>query len=77
MTTVPQFARRRNRDSSIDSICTKCFLTIASVTTSEEDLAAYEKKHICEDYGELGRVHADSPNRTNGLSRQHTSLATN
>jgi len=68
MTTFPQFVRRQNRDSSIDSICTKCFLTIASVTTSEKDLAAHEEKHICDPYGEFVRMHAGSQNRTYGAT---------
>jgi hypothetical protein len=77
MTTFPQFVRRRNRDSSIDSICTKCFLTIASVTTNEDDLAAHEEKHICDPYEGFSRMHADSQNRTNGATRQHTDLQAN
>ena len=77
MTTYPQFVKRRNRDSSIDSICTKCFLTIASVTTSEDDLAAREEKHICDPYEVLGRMHADSQNRTYGDRRQHANLQAN
>jgi hypothetical protein len=47
MATYPKFARRRNRDSSIDSICTLCFQTIASADR-EEDLVHREEVHICD-----------------------------
>jgi hypothetical protein len=47
MATYPKFARRRNRDSSIDSICTQCFQTIASADR-EEDLLHHEESHICD-----------------------------
>jgi hypothetical protein len=41
------FPHRHNRDGSFDSICTKCFVTIASAQTDAE-LAVYDKKHICD-----------------------------
>ena len=50
MTTFPPFARRRNPDSSIDSICARCFRTVASTTGSEEELDADEKSHVCDPY---------------------------
>lgn len=52
MATYPKFARRRNQDSSIDSICTQCFQTIASAD-NEGDLLQHEEKHICDPYGEF------------------------
>ena len=41
------FPHRRNRDGSFDSICKRCFQTIASCM-SETALAAAEKEHMCE-----------------------------
>jgi hypothetical protein len=75
MTTIPPFARRRNKDSSIDSICTKCFQTIASLAC-EDDLAAHEQKHICDPLGEFVSWRAYSPNRTDGVGRQPANLQT-
>jgi len=49
---TPAFVRRQNKNSLIDSICTKCFLTIASAG-SEEELVAHEEKHVCDPYGEF------------------------
>lgn len=76
MTSFPPFARRRNKDSSIDSICTKCFQTIASVAY-EDDLAAHEQKHICDPLGEFVSWRAYSPSRTDGAKRQPTNLQVN
>jgi hypothetical protein len=47
MTTFVSFARRQNHDSSIDSICTKCYQTIASSDNADE-LAAREENHQCD-----------------------------
>lgn len=47
MTPVPPFARYRNLNSSIDSICTECFRTIATANSIEE-LASHEEKHTCD-----------------------------
>jgi hypothetical protein len=66
MTTFPPFARRRNKNSSMDSICTKCFLTIASAG-SEEELVPHEEKHICDPYGEFSDAFYDSDMRTHGV----------
>ena len=49
MSTFPPFARRRNRDSSIDAICTRCFRTIASAS-SDEELVPHEEKHLCDPF---------------------------
>lgn len=59
MITFPPFARRRNQDSSIDSICTKRFQTIASAAC-EDDLAAHEREHVCNPLGEIVSRQADS-----------------
>ena len=47
MTTFVSFARRQNHDSSIDSICTKCYQTIANSDNADE-LAAREENHQCD-----------------------------
>src|ERR1700677_4932872 len=41
-----RFPPRHNRDGTIDSICTRCFETIAT-TTDESDLQKPEESHIC------------------------------
>jgi hypothetical protein len=66
MTTFPSFARRRNINSSIDSICTKCFLTIAS-EDSEEELVAHEEKQVCDPYGEFSAMCFNPDERTRGI----------
>jgi hypothetical protein len=63
MTYIYSFTRRWNRDSSIDSICTKCFRTIASAN-SEDELARRENKHVCHPNGEFIRADAASHQRT-------------
>ena len=54
MSSFITFARRRNHDSSIDSICTKCYQTIAS---GEDDftLTSAEENHSCDPNAELDR----------------------
>ena len=66
MTAIPAFARRRNRDSSIDSICTRCFQTIATALR-EEDLLIHEEKHICEPYWDFGSVDFNPDLRTHDV----------
>lgn len=46
------FPQRRNPDGSFDSICTRCFQTIAS-GKSEPELAKMNLAHVC-DAGVLG-----------------------
>jgi hypothetical protein len=45
-TPRPAFPHRHNRDGSYDSICVKCFATIATERI-EEMLAESEQKHVC------------------------------
>jgi hypothetical protein len=45
-TPRPAFAHRHNQDGSYDSICVKCFATIATERV-EEMLAESEQKHVC------------------------------
>jgi hypothetical protein len=66
MTIFPTFARRRNQNSSIDSICTKFFLTIASAS-GEEELVAHEEKHVCDLYGEFSSMWFDPESRAYGV----------
>jgi hypothetical protein len=74
MTTSTSFIRRRNKNSSIDSICTKCFLTIASVG-SEEELVAHEEKHVCNPYGEFSNsAFYESDMRAQGVRRQQHNI---
>jgi hypothetical protein len=42
----PVFPHRRNADSTFDSICIRCFQTIAT-SHSEADLKAGEDAHVC------------------------------
>ena len=44
---VSTFPHRHNPDGSHDSICTRCFVTIAK-TPLEADLEELEKAHVCE-----------------------------
>jgi hypothetical protein len=45
-TQDPFFPHRLNEDGSYDSICTRCFATVASARTLEE-LHARDKEHTC------------------------------
>jgi len=47
MNTLGPFARRRNRDRSVDSICTKCYRTVASADR-ENELIPHEQSHECD-----------------------------
>ena len=46
MTSFVSFARRENRDASVDSICTRCYQTVAS-SPGMNDLAVAEESHVC------------------------------
>ena len=52
MTISIPFARRPNHDASIDSICTRCYQTIASAY-SPGDLEIHERTHRCDPNGEF------------------------
>ena len=43
----PFFPHRRNKDESFDSICLKCFATVARAN-SESELEQYDKLHVCD-----------------------------
>jgi hypothetical protein len=44
--TAPFFPHRRNKDGSFNSICLKCFATVASHMT-EEELQEKDNNHVC------------------------------
>jgi hypothetical protein len=46
MEILASFARRLNRDSSLDSICIRCFQTVATART-ESALVVADQDHIC------------------------------
>ena len=48
MASVLSFHHRHNDDSTWDSICRNCFLTMATVY-NEDDLAMHECNHDCGD----------------------------
>jgi hypothetical protein len=47
MTSFISFAHRRNRDSTVDSTCTRCYQTIAS-GPSISSLTSAEANHLCD-----------------------------
>ncbi len=52
MTSFISFAHRRNRDSTVDSICTRCYQTIAS-GENDSSLTSAEVNHSCAPNAEL------------------------
>lgn len=44
---LPPFTHRHNKNLSHDSICTRCFMTVATSVT-EEDLTPHEEAHVCD-----------------------------
>jgi hypothetical protein len=47
--THPHFPHRQKDDGSFDSICTVCFVMVASVI-DESELALHEEAHICDPF---------------------------
>ena len=47
MAESPKFAHRSNLDGTTDTICRRCFATVATVYDIGE-LFRYEQKHICD-----------------------------
>jgi hypothetical protein len=45
--TFRTFPHRHNRDGSFDSLCLKCFATVAN-TPTEGELKAHDKIHACD-----------------------------
>lgn len=71
------FARRRNRDSSIDSIRTGCYQTVASSQREKErerELAVAEEVHVCNPNRAYASQHADSLQEPSRLSTRMSFL---
>jgi len=56
MTSFISFARRKNEDSTIDTICMRCYQTVASAA-NETTLENAEQIHICDPNGEFSFPH--------------------
>jgi hypothetical protein len=50
----PDFPHRRRPNGTFDSICTRCFLTVANANT-EAELRAAESAHDCKGFN-LGEI---------------------
>jgi hypothetical protein len=46
---LPKFPHRHNPDGTIDSICAKCFVTVAT-SRKESELEEAEKTHDCDPF---------------------------
>jgi hypothetical protein len=55
-----KFAHRRNADGSIDSICLKCYRTVAS-RRAEEELDAPQAAHVCSGFDLAHLPHQAEP----------------
>jgi hypothetical protein len=47
MSSKAEFPHRHNNDGTHDSICNKCFVTVARVKL-ETNLIPYEEHHVCD-----------------------------
>jgi hypothetical protein len=47
MTSFISFARKRKQDSTFDSVCTRCYETVAT-GKNEANVAEAEQAHFCE-----------------------------
>lgn len=47
-TRTQMYPHRRNKDGSLDSICLRCFATVAHAQL-EEELIQHEQVHQCQD----------------------------
>jgi hypothetical protein len=56
-----EFARRIHLNGTIDSICLRCFQTVAT-SQDETDLLFYEARHVCENPLQIPR-HRKTPGR--------------
>ena len=60
MADLISFARRQNHDSSVNSICTKCYQTIGSTSTNKLGaLTIAERNHRCDPNGEFNHLNFD------------------
>jgi hypothetical protein len=67
---LPFYPHRQNRDGSFDSICLRCFATVANAKNVDE-LHTYEKDHVCDEAAVAQR----SGNRKRQLNAIPASLA--
>jgi hypothetical protein len=74
MTIVLPFTHRKNPDGSVDSICTRCFRTIAS-DHSEGKLIAHEERHLCDPNWVYSQTPSDSRQSTAARSSVQAQLA--
>jgi hypothetical protein len=58
MAILTPFVRRHNQDSTVDSICTKCYQTVAT-ERDEDHLSSAEQGHICNTRVSQYLEHAD------------------
>ena len=49
MVSNEPFFHRRNKNGTIDSICTRCFVTVGTAL-KESELAEMEQSHTCDPY---------------------------
>ena len=49
MVSIEPYFHRRNKDGTVDSICTRCYMT-ASTARNELELPEIEQSHICDPY---------------------------
>jgi len=49
MAELTKFARRSNLDGTMDTICTRCMATVATVY-DERELLRFEQHHICDPF---------------------------
>src|ERR1700735_1914967 len=59
MTSLVTIVRRKNEDSTFDSICKRCYQTIAR-EQDEADLLSAEQAHTCDPNGEFSQRRIDS-----------------
>jgi len=59
------FAHRHNLDGTWDSICTKCFLTVAS-EGAEDGLSTHERHHNCDSLMKARHTHTGYPEPLRG-----------
>jgi hypothetical protein len=59
------FAHRHNLDGTWDSICTKCFLTVAS-ERAEDRLSTHERHHNCDSLMKARHTRATFPEPLKG-----------
>jgi hypothetical protein len=62
------FAHRHNLDGTWDSICTKCFLTVAS-EWAEDGLLTHEQRHNCDSLMKARHIRNTFPDPLRGAGK--------